>query len=61
MLSAHPENINWYVLSRNKNNKVLELLQKNPENIDWDCLSKNPNIFDQFYNYDTIKKIKNIK
>lgn len=41
-LEENPHLIDWYLLSRNRNPKVLNILKKNFEDIDWRGLSTNP-------------------
>ena len=36
--------INWQKLSKNPNDKAIELLKKNQDKIDWDKLTKNANV-----------------
>jgi hypothetical protein len=46
-LRENPEDndISWMYLSRNKNERAMELLQENQDKIEWENFSRNPAIF----------------
>ena len=43
LLKDNIHKLDWYFLSKNPNDRAVDLLLANPKNIDWNFLSMNPN------------------